>query len=115
MFRLINENARISDIGENRTTPLGFYLSQNYPNPFNPKTIIKYELPARSEGGLITNYVNLSIYNTLGEKVAKLVSERQQAGSHQAIWDASGFASGVYYYRLEVGEFRDVKKMVLLK
>jgi flagellar hook assembly protein FlgD len=59
--------------------------------------------------------VNLSIYNTLGQKVATLVDERQQAGNHQVEWDASGFSSGVYYYRIEAGEFVDIKKMVLLR
>jgi len=88
--------------------PTLFSLKQNYPNPFNPRTIINYELP-------ITNDVNLSIYNLLGQKVVRLVSERQKAGRHQVEWDASGFASGVYYYKIEAGEFQDVKKMILLQ
>jgi hypothetical protein len=97
------------DIGEQeKTVPIQFSLSQNYPNPFNPSTKINYELP-------ITNDVNLSIYNLLGQKVATLVNEQKQAGSHQVAWDASGFPSGVYYYRIEAGEFQDVKKMILLK
>jgi hypothetical protein len=85
-----------------------FQLAQNYPNPFNPTTIINYELP-------ITNYVDLSIYNTLGQKVATLVNEKRKAGIHQVTWDASGYASGIYYYKIETGEFQDVKKMILLK
>jgi hypothetical protein len=85
-----------------------FRLSQNYPNPFNPTTKINYELQ-------ITNYVNLGVYNLLGQKVATLVNERQKAGHHQVEWDASGFASGVYYYRIKAGEFQDVKKMILIK
>jgi len=85
-----------------------FRLFQNHPNPFNPKTVINYELP-------ITNDVELSIYNVLGQKVITLVSEKQKAGHHQVEWDASGFPSGVYYYVLKAGEFRDVKKMVYLK
>jgi hypothetical protein len=85
-----------------------FDLFQNYPNPFNPRTIINYELQ-------ITNDVDLSIYNALGQKVATLVSEKQQTGSHQVEWDASGFASGVYYYRLATPEFMDVKKMILVQ
>jgi len=88
--------------------PSKFRLSQNYPNPFNPVTIINYELP-------ITNDVELSIYNLLGQKVAMLVDEQQRAGSHQVEWEASGFASGVYYYRIESGEFQDVRKMILLR
>jgi flagellar hook assembly protein FlgD len=70
--------------------------------------MITYELQ-------ITNEVDLSIYNVLGQKVATLVSGKQTAGSHQVEWDASAFASGVYYYVLKTGEFRDVRKMVLIK
>jgi hypothetical protein len=95
--------------------PTKFVLHQNYPNPFNPKTIINYELPARSAGGPITNYVDLSIYNILGEKVAILVSDKQNVGHHQVAWDATGFASGVYFYQLEACDYMDVKKMVLLR
>jgi hypothetical protein len=89
-------------------SPRIFALRQNFPNPFNPRTIINYELA-------IMNDVELSIYNLLGQKVAMLVSERQDAGHHQVEWDATGFASGVYYYRLQAGEFLDVKKMVLIR
>jgi len=88
--------------------PLKFTLRQNYPNPFNPKTTINYELP-------ITNYVKLSIYNLLGQKVATLVDKRQTPGSYQIEWDASDFASGIYYYRINMGEFVDIKKLVLLR
>jgi hypothetical protein len=84
------------------------YLYQNYPNPFNPKTIINYELP-------ITNYVNLIIYNNLGQEMATLVSEKQAAGSYHVQWDASEFASGVYYYSLKAGDFQEIKRMMLLK
>jgi len=88
--------------------PSTHVLYQNYPNPFNPRTIINYELR-------ITNEVDLSIYNVLGQKVATLISKKQTAGHHQVEWDASRYASGVYYYVLIAGEFRDVKKMVLIK
>jgi len=88
--------------------PQRFKLAQNYPNPFNPTTIINYELP-------ITNHVNLSIYNLLGQKVAVLVNEQKRAGHHQVEWDASHFSSGVYFYQIDAGEFQDVKKMVLLR
>jgi hypothetical protein len=88
--------------------PQDYYLGVNYPNPFNPKTIINYELP-------ITNYVDLSIFDVLGQKVATLIETKQQPGSYQVEWDASGFASGVYYYRIQAGEFQDVKKMILIR
>ncbi len=87
----------------------GFILHQNYPNPFNPTTKINYEIP-------IMNYVELNIYNLLGEKVETLVSGVQEAGRHQVTWDASEFTSGVYIYRLTTnGGFSDTKKLLLLK
>jgi hypothetical protein len=83
-------------------------VRQNYPNPFNPMTKINYELP-------ITNDVDLSVFNPLGQKVATLVNETQRAGAHQVEWDASGFASGVYYYRLSTDTgFNQTKKLVIL-
>jgi predicted outer membrane repeat protein len=100
-------------VEEDRLTT--FFLSQNYPNPFNPLTTINYELPARSAGGPITNYVELSIYNLLGKKVATLVNQKQAAGRYQVQWDGSGFASGVYYYRFSAGSFVETKKLVLLR
>jgi hypothetical protein len=99
----------VDDIEKDKlAVPKSFALHQNYPNPFNPVTMINYQLP-------VINDVELSVYNLLGQKVATLVNERQQAGYHNVEWDASGFASGVYYYRLEAGEFQDVKKMILLR
>jgi hypothetical protein len=88
--------------------PGSYKLFDNYPNPFNPNTIINYELQ-------ITNSVDLSIYNSLGQKVATLVTGKQSAGFHQVEWDASGFASGVYFYKLQAGEFVRVKKMILMR
>jgi hypothetical protein len=98
-----------TDIGSmHASNPISFRLEQNYPNPFNPTTAIGYQLSAVSD-------VHLSIYNLVGQKVSTLVSEKQNAGYHTVEWDASGFASGVYYYRIEAGEFQDVKKMILIK
>jgi len=86
-----------------------FNLSQNYPNPFNPKTVISYHLPVVSK-------VELNIYNILGQKVAILVSEPQQIGNYKYEWDASGFASGVYLYRLSTSTgYVQTKKLVYLK
>jgi hypothetical protein len=102
------KNAGVTNISENPTPPSDFALSQNYPNPFNPVTIISYQLP-------MTNDVEISIYNLLGQRVATLVNNRQKAGYHQVEWDASGFASGVYYYRIQAGDFNDMKKMMILK
>jgi hypothetical protein len=89
--------------------PERFYLDQNYPNPFNPKTIINYELA-------IMNDVELSIYNLLGQKVLTLVDEEQNAGTYHVEWDATSFASGVYYYQLRTNAgFIQTKKLALVK
>ena len=98
----------LSSRSEERNVPATFILSQNYPNPFNPVTTINYQLPKISE-------LELSIYNLNGQKVTTLVSKKQPAGQHQVQWDASGFASGIYYYMIKAGEFRQVKKMILLQ
>jgi len=88
--------------------PRQFELLQNYPNPFNPVTAIGYQLSAVSD-------VDLSIYNSLGQKIVTLISERQNAGHHEVEWDAGHLASGVYYYQLVAGSFRETKKMVLMQ
>lgn len=88
--------------------PLNFSLSQNYPNPFNPNTIIVYELG-------ISNYVTLKVYNSLGKEVATLVNQRQNAGRYEVEFNAGNFESGVYYYKMESGNFVETKKMMILK
>ncbi|MBN8546878.1 MAG: T9SS type A sorting domain-containing protein [Ignavibacteria bacterium] len=89
-------------------SPSVFALEQNYPNPFNPSTVIKYSIP-------VDGFVNLTIYNTIGEKIKTIVSSVQKAGSYEVSFDASKLASGVYIYRLESGSFSSVKKMILNK
>ena len=98
----------IIDKPNNEISIKKFKLEQNYPNPFNPRTIINYELP-------ITNYIDLTIFNILGQKVATLVSGNQNAGFHTVEWDAGGMASGVYYYRLQAEGFVETKKLILLR
>ena len=88
--------------------PAEFSLSQNVPNPFNPITTIEFELPKTSE-------VGLKVFNILGEEVATLVSDRLSAGSYSYEWDASNLASGVYLYRLQVGDYVKIRKMVLIR
>jgi hypothetical protein len=102
----INPAAAIED--DRTQKPDDFKLYPNYPNPFNPKTIITYEIP-------ITNYVEVNIYNLLGQPVVNLISKKQNAGYHQVEWDASDFAGGVYYYRIEAGNFVQTRKMIYLK
>ncbi len=88
--------------------PKEYSLSQNYPNPFNPSTIINYQLP-------ISSKVILRVYDLLGRKVATLVNKEQNAGNYNVKFNAGNLASGVYFYRLSVGGFSQVKKLVLLK
>lgn len=85
-----------------------FKLDQNCPNPFSSSTVIRFQLPSIA-------YVKLSVYDLLGQKVTTLVKERQQPGSHEVTWDATGVPEGVYFYRLEVGSFSETRKLVLIK
>ncbi|MFZ1320453.1 MAG: T9SS type A sorting domain-containing protein [Ignavibacteria bacterium] len=86
-----------------------FSLSQNYPNPFNPKTIINYELR-------VTDNVKIKVFDVLGNEVAELVNEKQNAGSYSVEFDGSGFASGIYFYSLYLnGSLFETKRMVMLK
>jgi len=84
-----------------------FSLEQNYPNPFNPTTTIRYSLPHRAG-------VTLSVYNILGQQIARLVNENEEAGEHQVRFDATGIASGVYFYRLQSGPLSLTKKLVVI-
>ena len=88
--------------------PTEFKLTQNYPNPFNPTTMIKFSIPK-------TSLVKLVVYDILGREVRTLVNEQKMPGYYDISFDASMFASGVYFYKLEAGTFTDVKKMVLIK
>ena len=89
-------------------SPTGFYVSQNYPNPFNPSTAISYQLSANS-------FVTLKVYDVLGREVAMLVNGKQSAGYHEVTFDAAKLSSGVYFYRISVGKFSSVKKLVVIK
>jgi hypothetical protein len=85
-----------------------FSLSQNYPNPFNPTTTISYFLPRDTR-------VKLAIYDVLGTEVKVLENQDKTAGNYHVEFDASGMPTGVYFYRLEAGEFTAVKKLLLIK
>ncbi len=88
--------------------PVTFALHGNYPNPFNPTTTIAFDLPARVQ-------VSILIYNTLGEQVASVLSAERSAGSHTVVFDASALPSGLYFCRMQAGEFSAVQKMSLIK
>ena len=88
--------------------PIAFELAQNYPNPFNPTTIINYSLPTASQ-------VKLEVFNVLGQRVAMLEDGKMQAGSHSTEFNAGGYPSGIYFYRLTYNGGVATRKMVLLK
>jgi hypothetical protein len=90
------------------SAPVVFALEQNYPNPFNPATLIKYSIP---QDGPVT----LIVFNLLGQKVMTLVNQNMKAGKYELKFDATHFASGIYFYRLDAGASSSVKKMILLK
>ena len=92
--------------GEEQITE--YALFSNYPNPFNPSTTISYQLPKES-------FVNLAVYNSLGQEVAVLVNERQTSGKYSVKFNANNLPSGLYFYRLQSGEFYSVRKMILTK
>jgi hypothetical protein len=93
--------------------PREFDLRQNYPNPFNPNTVIEYALPKSA-------HVTIEIYNLLGQKVNVLVDEDQKVGRYRVDWDGKDkkgeeLASGIYFYRIQAGDFVKCKKMIMLK
>jgi hypothetical protein len=98
----------MTKILESDKIKLNYILNQNYPNPLNPVTKIKYSVPH-------STFISLKVYNLLGQEVAILVEEEKQVGTYTILFDGSGLASGVYYYRLETNDFTKTKKLLLLK
>jgi len=96
------------DQNTGKTYPSKFNLSQNYPNPFNPSTKIKFALPKAEK-------VKIDLYNTLGQRVDILLNQHMRAGQHEVEFNAENLSSGIYYYRIDAGEFQGVKKMILIK
>lgn len=85
-----------------------FMLGQNYPNPFNPSTNIAFDIPVSAQ-------VKIDVYNILGEQVASLFNGMKTAGHHTITFEASNFATGIYYYKMTAGDYVDIKKMILMK
>ncbi len=98
----------IVGIEEEMTTPTDYSINQNYPNPFNPSTKIKFALPQNSHTKLI-------VYDLLGREIQTLINKELDAGYHEIIFDASIFPSGIYFYRIQSGNFIQTKKMILMK
>jgi len=96
------------DVAENPTFPEEYKLAQNYPNPFNPTTTVEYALPEAT-------HVTLVVYDILGRRIETLIDTDQPAGYHQLIWNAKNVPSGMYFYKLQAGDYAETKKMALLK
>ena len=97
------------------TLPTEYKLEQNYPNPFNPSTKIRYSIPNVIASETKQSAVKLIVYDILGNEVRILVNEQKEPGYYEVDFNASGFASGVYIYRLQSGSFVSTKKMMVLK
>ena len=103
-----NIGALASEVKSTPSTLKNFNLAQNVPNPFNPETMISFSLPTSTN-------IELSVYNTMGQKVATLAHGQFPAGSHEVVWDARNFPSSLYFYNLKAGEQVRTNRMLLLK
>lgn len=101
----------VTSVGNNTEKPLTYSLSQNYPNPFNPSTLIRYTIAKNGN-------IKLKVFDILGKEIATLINGYKLAGDYQVefdLKDIKNISSGVYYYKLEAGDFSDIKKMIILK
>ncbi len=101
-------NLSATSVENDKLLPQNFALEQNYPNPFNPSTTIRFSIP-------VDAFVTLKVYNLIGQEVATLVDEVKPAGNYDIKFNASDLSSGVYFYRIDTGNFTSVKKLTLLK
>lgn len=97
-----------NEVNVDVTAPVRFELAQNYPNPFNPSTTIKFAIPQSAE-------VTLKVYNALGQEVSTLINQFMESGLHTINFDAGKLNSGIYFYKLDAGQYSDVRKMTLIK
>jgi hypothetical protein len=99
---------------KSQNIPYNYLLSQNYPNPFNPSTNIRYEIPKNG-------FVKLVVFDILGREIQTLVNEKQNAGSYEVTFNArqpglgSNLSSGIYFYKLQSGNYTETKRMLLIK
>lgn len=98
----------IVNVESDEAVPTVFKLEQNYPNPFNPSTIIKFAVPQRS-------IVTLKIYDILGSELLTLVNEELESGWYEKTFNAIGYSSGMYIYKMQAGDYINTKKMLLIK
>jgi hypothetical protein len=98
----------LTDIGDNLSNPLEYRLYDNYPNPFNPSTILRYSIPEEA-------FTSIKIYDAIGNQISLLVNESKPAGVYEVEFNGAGLSSGIYFYTLEAGSFKQTKKMILNK
>lgn len=104
----ITVTTNVTGVDDLLNLPTRFDLSQNYPNPFNPITTIKYQIPEET-------FVGIKVYNLLGSEVTTLVNEMRTVGTYEVKFNASQLTSGIYIYKIQAGQFSQMKKMVLVK
>jgi len=106
----------VSNTQESPVTPDNFNLYQNFPNPFNPTTKIQFTIPSITLRHAQSDVpVTLKVYDVLGNEVTTLVDEEKVSGSYQVDFNGTGLTSGIYFYRIEAGNYTETKKMVLLR
>ena len=109
LFEIVVHGTPSTDVqAATLTLPTVFSLGNNYPNPFNPVTIVDFQLP-------VAAHVKLNVFDILGREVEVLVNEKKDAGAYSVRFDASGLPSGVYFYRMQAGDFSQTRKLLLLK
>ena len=106
MYEAVSNITSVEETGSNDLQD--FNLEQNYPNPFNPTTIINYQIAEISN-------VTVKVYDVLGNEVATLVSGEKPAGSCEVVFNGGKLSSGIYYYKMQLNNFTETKKMVLLR
>ena len=107
----INISGQLGNTGvfiNNNFQPVKYSLSQNYPNPFNPSTVIIYQIP-------VSSFVSMKIFDILGNEIAALINEKQNPGSYEVSFDGSNISSGIYFYSFNAGNFKETKRMLLVK
>jgi hypothetical protein len=103
-----NSIDQTTSVNEPEEIPTTYSLSQNYPNPFNPTTTIQHSIPK-------DEFVKLTVYDITGKVVKELVNVHKVAGRYSVEFNASSYSSGIYYYKLEAGEYKNIQKMMLVK
>ena len=105
---ILKYNGVVSGVYSENNTVYDFKLFQNYPNPFNPVTIIRFRIKD-------SRYVTLKVYDVLGKEIETLVNEKKSPGTYEVTFDGSTLASGIYFYRMDAGNFIETKKMLIIK